>query len=68
MQVHDFPQQRCKDLKSNIVSLKSLITYLAIMVNILTIYINAQIAMELKITPIFGQITGIREKLDKIHK
>jgi len=38
------------------------------MVNILTIYINAQIAMELKITPIFGQITGIREKLDKIHK
>jgi hypothetical protein len=25
---------------------------------------NTQIAKELKITPIFGQITGIQEKLD----
>ena len=29
---------------------------------------NAQIAKELNITPIFGRITGIQEKLDKICK
>ena len=29
---------------------------------------NAQIAKELKITPIFGQITGIQEKLDTTCK
>jgi hypothetical protein len=29
---------------------------------------NKQIAKELKITPIFGQITGIEEKLDTICK
>ena len=29
---------------------------------------NAQIAKELKITPFFGQITGIQEKLDTTYK
>ena len=34
-----------------------------------TVYItNAQIAKELKITPIFGQIAGIQEKLDTTCK